>query len=341
MFLGAAGLVCSVGFCAAAASAALRAGIAMFDELPYWDDNVKPVVGAAVPGLDGQFGPRLVEMLTGALQDCLSGMPAVSVQRVPLLVGLAEPGRPGGAGARLVESIIAQVQEKLGSTFHPGLSIVIPKGHTAGFEGLRMARNLLQAHDVPGCLVCGVDSYINASSLFWLDQHWRLKRENHTNGVIPGEAAAAIYVQRQAPAKTEARVEVAGLGFALEKAAVLSDEPLLALGLADAGRQALTEAGWGFQDLDLRISDVTGENYGFREHALMEGRLARVVPSQPQPLWHPSESIGDTGAAAGVVQLVRATAACAKGYAPGTRIACFTSAVPGDRAVALLRCGEV
>lgn len=340
--LSAVGMICSVGFSASAACAAMRAGIANFGELPYWDCNNLPVIGAAVPGLshDLQFGPRLVEMLALALRDCLSGMPEWPLEKVPLLVGLAEPGRPGGGG-ELAKCIIAQVQKRLGVEFHPRLSQTIAKGHTAGFEGLRMARELLQAPDVPGCLVCGVDSYINASSLFWLDQNWRLKREGHTDGVIPGEAAAAIYVQRQAPQKTEAAIEVVGLGFSLEKATVISEEPLLALGLANAGRQALAEAGYGFHQLDFRLSDVTGENYGFREHALMEGRLARVVRKEPQPLWHAADSIGDTGAAAGVVQLVKATAAWAKDYTPGTRAACFASAVSGDRAVALLQYGGV
>ena len=341
MYLGSTGMVCSVGLNRAAACAALRAGIAKFDELPYWDNKATAVVGAAVPVLDMdlQFGPRLVEMLVMALQDCLSRSPALRLQQVPLLVGLAEPGRPGG-GTWLDMSIISQVEEKLGVKFHPSLSKIIPKGHTAGFEGLRIARDLLQTTQVVGCLVCGVDSYINASSLFWLDRSWRLKREGHTDGVIPGEAAAAVLVQRNVPLKTEPEVEVVGLGFGQEKSSVLTEEPLLGRGLADACRQALAEAGWRFHELDFRLSDMTGENYGFREHTLARGRLLRVVPLKDQPLWHAADSIGDTGAAAGVVQLVRAMEAWAKAYAPGSRATCFTSAVPGERAVALLRYGE-
>ncbi len=338
MYLGTTGMVCSVGLSARVACAALRAGIAKFDELPYWDRKRLPAIGAAVPGLSPelQFGPRLVEMLALALHDCLSESPALPLQQVPLLVGLAEPGRPG-PGVELAETIIAQVQAKLGLKFHLALSRAIPKGHTAGFEALRVARELLQAPEVPGCLVCGVDSYLNASALYWLDQHWRLKRERHTDGVIPGEAAAAIFVQRQAPAKREAKVQVTGLGFGQEKATVLSEQPLQALGLAGALRDALTEAGWGWHELAFRISDVTGENYGFRELTLAEARVARVVRKKCQPLWHAADSIGDTGAAAGVVQLVMAREAWAKGYAVGSRAACFTSAVPGDRAVAVLR----
>ena len=221
MALGAAGMVCSVGLGASAACAAMRAGIAGFADLPYWDRDNLPVVGAAVPGLslDLQFGSRLVEMLAQTLHDCLSGSPETPWQRVPLLVGLAESGRPGGGGD-LAEGVIAQVQERLGVKFHPEHSRGIAKGHTAGLEGLRVARELLQATDAPSCLVCAVDSYINASALFWLDQHWRLKREGHTDGVIPGEAAAAIYVGRRAPSSTGIQVEVVGLGFDQEKAPI-------------------------------------------------------------------------------------------------------------------------
>ena len=338
MYLGVAGMVCSVGFNAAAACAAIRAGVANFDPLPYWDRKNSRVIGAAVPGLgqDFQFGSRLTELLALAVDDCLGKGFTATPDKIPLLVGLAEPERPGGGGWG-VQGVIAQVQKRLGIKFHPSLSAVIPKGHTAAFEALRGAREIMESTDVPGCLVCGVDSYINASSLFWLDQHWRLKRDGHTDGTIPGEAAAVIYVQRDRPSKAETIGQVISLGFGNEKASVLSDEPLQGRGLAEAGRKALGEAGLGFHEFDFRISDVTGENYGFREHALTIARLARVVRSESQPLWHVADSIGDTGAAAGVIQLVMAAAAWAKGYAPGRHVACFTSSVLGARAVAALQ----
>ncbi len=337
MFLVSTGIVCSVGLSASAACAAMRAGIANFEELPYRDNNGEPIVGAITPILtpELQFGPRLMEMLAMALQDCLGQLPALPLQKVPLLVGLAEPGRPGG-GEWLAENIILQVQDKLEWKFHPQLSKAIPKGHTAGFEGLRVARVLLQNPDVPGCIVCGVDSYINGSSLWWLQQHWRLKREDHSNGVIPGEAAAAVYVQRQPTFKAETLVQVIGLGYAHEKAIVLSEEPLLGLGLSWAIRAALAEANLQMHDIDFRLSDVTGESYGFKEQAIALSRLMRGRRDE-LPIWHSAEFIGDCGAATGVCQLVIARESFIKGYAPGDRAACYTSAVLGDRAVTVLQ----
>jgi len=337
MYLARPGMVCAVGLSAASACAAMRAGIAKFDELPYFDDRGEPIVGAAVPGLEPRMnrGQRLLEMLSAALRECLGHPPPAPPERIPLLVGLAEPGRPGG-GASLAGSVVGAAQEKLGVRFHPRLSRAIAGGHTAGFEALKIARGLLADPTIPGCVVCGVDSYINARSLQWLDQHWRLKREDHSNGVIPGEAAAAVYVQLQPSGTGKKQVQVTGVGFGFEKAGVLAEAPLLGLGLAEAARSALGEAGHGMHEVDFRLSDVTGEGYGFKEQALLLGRLLRVR-RESLPIWHVAEFVGDTGAAAGVAQLVVSLRAFQAGYAPGDRALGCTSAVPGGRAVVVLQ----
>jgi 3-oxoacyl-[acyl-carrier-protein] synthase I len=338
MHLTAAGMVCPVGLSAKAACAAMRAGIAGFTELPFHDRQNEPIIGAATPapGLGTRRHTRLVKLLTLALEDLLRNRPNMDWRRVPLLVGLAEVNRPGGADD-LTATVVSEVQQLLGIKFHPKLSIALPQGHVAGFAGLRLARDLDRSGSASMSLVCGVDSYLNGAALDWLEEKLRLKTPDNTDGVIPGEAAAAVLVESQS---TTDAAQVVGLGFGLEKASVLTEEPLLGLGLADAGRKALAEAGWGFHEIDFRLSDVTGENYGFREHTLAHARLMRVVRLEDHPLWHPADSIGDTGAAAGVVQLVMAAAAWGKAYAPGARAACFTSAVPGERAVALLRHGR-
>jgi 3-oxoacyl-[acyl-carrier-protein] synthase I len=339
MYLAATGMVCPVGLNAAAACAAIRAGLANMNDLPYPDNRLEPVVGGVVPGLPLSLNrdTRLVDLLALALSDCLADGQAVPLETVPLLVGLTEPGRAGGA-AGLVERLIALVQERLGARFHPSLSRAIAKGHTAGFEAFRVARSLLHGGDAPVCLVCGVDSYVNAGSLLWLDQHRRLKTPSHSDGVIPGEAAAAVLVQRTAPPARPA-VGVVGIGFGMEEAHVLSEEPLLGLGLAQAARNALAEARLGMEQIDLRLADLTGESYGFKEHSLALSRTLRVRREQ-MPLKHLADTIGDVGAAAGVCQAVLAYHALRK-WRVGTRIACYTSAVPGDRAMMIVQAAAV
>jgi len=309
--------------------------VAAFAELPYRDNLGVPVVGATVPGLplSQPRTHRLLEILTSALRDCLVGVDIPQTQPIPLLVGLSEEGRPGG-GAELAGQIVSVLGARLGRRFHPALSQVFSIGHTSAFEALRTARALLEDVAVPACLVCGVDSYINAPSLLWLERTLRLKTPLNSDGVIPGEAAAAILVQRERPAG--AAVRIVGLGFGRERATVLDEDPLLGLGMAEAARAALKEAGLAWHDTHFRLSDVTGESYGFRELALAEARLARAR-LEKHPIWHPADSIGDCGAAAGLVVLVMGYRALDRGYAPGPCFLALTAAVPGGRAVAVVR----
>jgi 3-oxoacyl-[acyl-carrier-protein] synthase-1 len=213
---------------------------------------------------------------------------------------------------------------------------VIPEGHTSGFRALSLARELLRTRQVPACLVSGVDSYVNSRSLQWLEQHHRLKTDENADGVIPGEAAAAVLVLPSSDSASDAMVQIAGLGFGHEKASVLSDVPLFGLGLTEAAQAALNDASLQMHDIDFRISDVTGEQYGFKEQLLALARLLRRR-RQEFPIWHCSEYLGDIGAAAGICQLVVAFYASQKAYAPGSHAICYTSSVLGDRGVAVLK----
>jgi len=55
------------------------------------------------------------------------------------------------------------------------------------------------------------------------------------------------------------------------------------------------------------------------------------------PLWHAGDCVGETGAAAGICHCIAAATSWHKKYSPGPIAACFGSAVPGERAVAILR----
>jgi len=332
------GMVCPVGLNAESACAAMRAGISAFEELPYCDNDGEPIMGAVVPGfpLDSRnFEKRLIEMLATAVTECLAKVPEIATDKLPLLVGLAETDRPGFP-SQLASNIINELQDMLGFRFHPEFSRVIPSGHTSSFEALAVARECLKNDEVSACLVCGVDSYIRARSLLWLDQYWRLKTEENSDGVIPGEAAAAVMIGMNDQAKKPSSLHIAGLGFAYEEAGILSEKPLFGHGLSQSIRIALSEAGIEFHDIDFRLSDITGESYGFREQMLSLSRVMRVRREETIPIWHNAEFIGDNGAVAGVCQLVVAFESFLKGEVLGNRSICYTSAIFGRRAVAIL-----
>lgn len=250
-------MVCAVGHTAASACAAKRACLSGFGELPFRDGAGEPVIGAPVAILEWTLprSSRLLAMLGMALEELLHQCAGSQWERVALLVCLAEPGRPGW-NAELADFIIPLLQEQLGVTFHRTASRVLNAGPTGAFEALRVAHEALAVSNVGACVVCGVDSFIDAATLRWLDGHYRLKTAANRDGLIPGEAAAAVLVRAaQAP---DAGVEVAGLGFGIEAAHLLSGEPLLAHGLTTAVREALEQANVGLHEIDLRLSYVTG-----------------------------------------------------------------------------------
>lgn len=332
------GMVCPVGLNAEAACAAMRAGVSAFEDLPYCDNNGEPIMGAFVPGLtfeNSNFEQRLIDMLSSAVAECLGKMPQLASEKLPVLVALPESDRPGFPSG-LAENIIDNLQTSLGINFHPDFSRVIANGHTSGFEALNFARYILKNDEVPACIICGVDSYIRAGSLLWLEQHFRLKTEENSDGIIPGEAAAAVLVCANYNKGFEIPARLTGLGFGVERSTVMTEEPLLGLGLTEASKVALAEAGIQMHQIAFRLSDITGESYGFREHALVIGRLLRAHREDGYPIWHASEYIGDIGSVAGIIQLILSFHAFQNGYAPGEIAMCFASSDSGARAVALL-----
>ena len=69
VFVSCASLVCPVGYSAASAAAALRAGVATFAETGYRDVQGEPIVGATVPALDPELRgqARLLALIRLAL----------------------------------------------------------------------------------------------------------------------------------------------------------------------------------------------------------------------------------------------------------------------------------
>ncbi|WP_238992593.1 MULTISPECIES: 3-oxoacyl-ACP synthase [Pseudomonas] len=337
LFITSMGMACPVGLCVASACTAKRAGLSALQELPFFDNACEPIIGAAVPSLDLALpaAARMSELMQHALVELIQGAPKLDWTEVPFLLCLAEPERPGINIREIAQAVIQDVSSKLGIRFHPTHSRVIPSGHVAGMHALHEASRLMQETRVPACVVAGVDSLLSALTLQWLDEHRRLKTATHNDGLFPGEGAAAILIQAYRQPGT--CLKISGLGFGQEEAPLLSSKPLRAGGLTDAARTALAQAKLGLHEIDLRLSDVTGEQYGFKELPLMEARLFRTVRKEDQPLWHWAEAMGDTGAIAGIVQLILADQAFRKGYAPGTTAICLSSALAGARAAAVVR----
>ncbi len=327
------GMATAVGLTAPASCAAIRGRIDGFRDTAFIAAGGQWIVGAEVPLEQTVRGTaRLAHLAAGPLRECLGLVPAVRPEDIPVLLCLAEeerPGRPAGPDM----SILLHAAGLLGVTFHPE-SRAVAAGRVGGVVALHHARHLIEHGRVRHVIVAGADSYLSAATLQAYEEDERILTGDITDGFIPGEAGGALLL---GPADARGNgLAVLGIGFARETATILSGDPLRADGLTKAVSDALAEAGLAIHDLDYRITDVSGEQYAFKEASLVLSRLLRRRKEEFD-IWHPADCIGEVGAAAMPCMLGVTLAAARKGYAPGPGILCHLANDDGRRAAVVLR----
>lgn len=306
-------MISPVGYSAAATCAALRAGIAAFEELEYPDNNGIPLRGARINAIapTKRGRERLIALARLVIElidaDAVAALPW---SQMPIILCTRDREVPG---ARL-NGILSGLRLPDGSMLTQRRTAHIAASQTSAFTALLQAREMLDASNEPACLLLALDSLIDARTLAWLDGQMRLKTSAVTDGLIPGEAACLTVVSREP--LTPHFVVVRGLGLGTETATAANEEPFRADGLMAALRAALAEARAGMHDVAFRLSDVAGELYAFEELVLAQIRNMRQTRPE-QPVWHAADCIGDTGAVAGLIQFGWAEQAFHRGYAPG------------------------
>jgi 3-oxoacyl-[acyl-carrier-protein] synthase-1 len=331
------GLVNSVGASAAAACAAMRSRLSNPTETRLSNLQGEWIIAHQVTLARPWRGVhKLARMAAMAIAECLQPLQASAWDGVPLLLCVAESRRPDRIH-ELDTRLLDEVRQLLQARFGPG-SMVIPHGRVGVGIALFHARRMLLEGSATQVLVAAADSLLVQSVLRAYESEDRLLTPGNSNGLIPGEAGAAVLLAL--PSDGPAGLLVSGIGFGIEPAHVVSDLPLRADGLAAALQAALAEAGRGLHELDFRITDLSGEQYYFKEAALAVGRVLRGHKSSFD-LWHPAECIGETGAAAGLTLLALADDACRQGYAPGPRVLVHAGSDTGQRMAAVLEFGQL
>ncbi len=326
------GLVTAVGLSAPATCAAIRAGLTNPTETRFMNAGGEWIMSHTVPLEQPWRGrQKLARMAAMAIEETLFDTSRENWRRIPLLLCVAERSRPGRTEG-LEDQLLAEVQQLVAASFAPE-SVVIPQGRVGAAIALLRARQFIYEGHATATLIVGTDSLLTWPTLRVFDERARLLRERNANGFIPGEAGAAVLVG-QPPAYSQLRIE--GLGLAAEEAHIDAGEPLRADGLTRAIQIALRDAECQMHDLDFRISDISGEQYYFKEAALALSRTLRQRKAEFD-LWHPAECIGEAGSAIGPVMLAVAAAACRKAYAPGPGILLHSSDDDGQRAAMVLR----
>ena len=312
----AAGMVTGVGLSAQASCAAIRCGINNFSETRFMAGSGSWIVGSAVPlEVPWRGIEKSAKMAASAVRECLDALPKLANADVaiPLVLCIAEEDRPGRL-AGLGGPLLFDVERELGIRLHPD-SCVIAQGRVGGALGMHRAQKLLYDNRHPFVVIAGVDTYLTGRTLAAFSSANRLLTADNSNGFIPGEAAAAIVLK--AVGQDAAAMVCAGIGFAREGATIASEQPLRADGMVEAVRAATGMAKIEFDAIDYRISDVSGEQYRFKEVALTTTRLLRKHKAN-FGLGHPADSVGEVGAASLLIMVGVLYWGARKSYLPGS-----------------------
>lgn len=324
------GLVTSVGLSAPAACAAIRAKVSNPTETCFIDSGGEWIMAHQV-ALEKPWRGRtkLAKMAAMAIAECLEGIVREEWASIPLLLCVAELERPGrleGLDDQLFRDILAELDVR----FAPE-SAIVAHGRVSVAIALAQARKLIHEGNAPLVLIAATDSLLTWPTLSVYERDDRLLTAQNSNGFMPGEGAGAVLVGRPAG---QGELLCAGIGFGMEKAHIDSGEPLRADGLTTAIKGALSDAGCQMHDLDYRITDVSGEQYYFKEAALALSRTLRQRKEEFD-FWHPAESTGELGAAAGLCIVSLADAASRKAYAAGHGVLAHCANDWGHRAAAV------
>lgn len=325
-----------------ASVAAVRAGIAGFQEHPYMIDTAgKPMITAHASYVQAERSlDRFVELLVPALLETLSALERVKsvIHPMPLFVALPSE-RPGQTSVGDGLSHALKQLPALRSRFS---SIeCLTTGHAAGSEALQKALERVESEPSGLAMVAGVDSYIDPETLEWLEQSEQLHSagmENNAWGFIPGEAAGCFLLatgKAREAHQLPGRGKILSVGLAQEANCIKTDSVCIGTGLTQAFRQALEKLPVSAR-VDHVICDQNGEPYRSDEYGFTIVRHTERFAAGSN-FQSPSDCWGDVGAASIPLFIMLACVAAEKGYARGPHCLVWASSEKGGRGAVLLQ----
>jgi 3-oxoacyl-[acyl-carrier-protein] synthase-1 len=334
------GVRCAVGLTAASAAAAVRSGVSRLREHPYLlDREGEPMVMAREPTLDPaeQGASRFAHLAAPAIQQALA--PLRSSRAAPpvrVLIGLPgpRPGLPPGVPETLEE--LLEESSVLPPRSDP--PIFVERGHAAGLLAMEQAWTILGREGGTCCLVGGVDSYLSADTLEWMDEEGILKSPANRNGLPPGEAAGFCLLATDsfaARAGLPVYAWLASAASAHEPHRIRTGTVCVGRGLSDAIAGATAPLRARRLLVDDSICDLNGEPYRSEEFTFTVLRTQAGFVDFTR-FATPADCWGDVGAASGPLYASLAVASGRRGYMRGPHTMLWASSEGGDRAAVVV-----
>lgn len=314
------GMVTSVGYGRTGSCSAIRAGLTRACELPgllvsSGDGDVTPARGHPVSGFaEGFFqAGAWVRLAAGALEDLLHEEPPTPMAperwRGTALMALtpmldlerfrwAIHEKPDALGQYFVRPL----QQLMTSSLPFAHAEALASGHSGFAEGLQRAAALLGSHrEVSRVVLVGADSYLDGLTLQWLARHRRLKSAEAPTGLLPGQAGACLMVEAAHPRDTGDGCHIASVVVKSPPANDVSSLAKRGRLLAEAIQEALAADDSGLPFRGELVLDLNGEEWKAHVWGNAQVLLGQHIDFDACSVLAPSESIGEVGAASGVV----------------------------------------
>lgn len=299
------GLCTPLGLTARATQVEMAAGTVRFFETDVLDDAGEPVRASVLtllePGLSRT--ERMASLAATALQEALKDAASLDIEQLPLLLSLPEPE---SGSAFEVEDLLSVLRGAAAPVrLETSKDRLFPEGRAGFFRALAEASRLLKLRHASWVLVGGVDSMCDRESLALHARTGRALGPANRDGLLPGEGAGFVLLTSPSlPRSHRPAIQgwIVSHALSREPHCFLQREPNLAEGLSDALRQL----GQHPELAGRRVRDVlscqTGELFWAREFTYAYLRNAEWMP-EPLTVSLIAKSLGDPGAAAGVIQL--------------------------------------
>ena len=329
-----------VGLTAAASASAVRAAISAIGEHPYYVDKAGEKMCVArdaklTPELGGV--ERFYELAKPAMEEALMPLIQSNTQiSVPLFLGLPEsrPGSPKDLAqemANRLDSFSDVANLRLTTT-------TFSYGHSAGLMAMEEASRKIRQGQLDFCLVGGVDSYMEAETLEWLDDEGQLMSGENRSGFPPGESAGFLLMASTNAAyhtKLDVLARIVSVETAVEKSRIKTDTICIGKGLTKAINDACRSLSLPNEKISDVYCDLNGERYRSEEFTFTVLRVQAAFVSVIENIT-PADCWGDVGAASGPLFACLTVRSGLRGYAKGPRSLLWTSSEGGYRSAAIL-----
>lgn len=347
------GMRTAVGATWAQSTTSVMSGLNRFHEWPYLGadlcEDVKglPVASAIADLGDDAWQTKAADLAHPALEEALFSASLfgradlqAAHRRAALATYLAVPYRATPEAPDHEDALDAVVDslDRLLPGFDEFEVVVEARAHASGLRCLAAAMRDLSEARIDVAIVGGIDSLLETNRLMRPIAEGRIKLADTAGGLIPGEGASFLVVERLADAnRRRAAVRAMLLAVALADEPIRYDgtDPLAATGLTSCLLAILDQVDPHQVSISDVVVDVNGERGRFQEWALAESRSLHRLPYGWR-LHHPATSHGDIGAAAGVANVALAAGLFALGRAAGDAALVCATSERGERACALI-----